>query len=253
MSRNEFEGATAVVTGGGAGLGRATALALAQKRAKVVVANRNADAGESTAAAIRDMGGEALFVRTDVSKSEDVRNLFDATIGRFGGIDILVNNAGVLGEQVPMADSTEENWDHVINTNLKGAWLCMRHAIPQMVKQGRGAIINVASATAVRTFAGLSIYSASKAGLTAMTRVAAVEYARSGVTIKSICVGGMRTPMTEQIRSLPNGDAMLAGLHPINRIAEPEEIASAILWLCSNEASFVIGPALYATGGMEIA
>ena len=253
MSRSEFEGAKAIVTGGGAGIGRATALALAQKGAKVVVANRSADAGEATAAAIRDMGGEAFFVRTDVSKSDDVQNLFDATIGRFGGLDILVNNAGVLGDSLPMADSTEENWDHVMDINLKGPWLCMRHAIPQMVKQGRGTIINVTSAAEIRTFPALSIYSASKAGLTALTRVAAVEYARSGVAIKSISVGGVRTSMTESARNLPNGDAMIAGMHPINRIAEPEEIASAIVWLCSNEASFVIGPALYATGGMEIA
>lgn len=253
MSRSEFVGARAIVTGGGAGIGRATALALAQKGAKVVVANRNVDAGESTAAAIRDMGGEALFVRTDVSKSDDVRSLFDATIGRFGGLDILVNNAGVLGDLVPMADSTEENWDHVIDINLKGPWLCMKHAIPQMAKQGRGTIVNVTSAAEIRTFPALSIYSASKAGLTSLTRVAAVEYGKSGVAIKSICVGGVRTPMTEPTRNLPNGDAILAGMHPIDRFAEPEEIANAILWLCSNEASFVIGPALYATGGMEIA
>jgi len=253
MSETSFEGAVVIVTGGGTGVGRATALSFARRGAKVVVANRNVEAGNSTVEAIRALGREAIFVRTDVSRNEDVQNLVDATLARFGKVDILINNAAIIGDAALAADSTEANWDQVMDINLKGPWLCMKHTIPHMVKQGRGNIVNVASASAVRTFPTLAIYSATKAGLTALTRVAAVEYARTGVAIKSICLGGVRTPMTESFRTMPDGEAAMAAMHPVGRSAEPEEIAGAIVWLCSNEASFAIGPTLNMTGGMEIA
>lgn len=253
MTKQRFEGATAIVTGGGTGIGRATALALAREGASVVVANRNAENGRETVSAIEATGGKALFVQTDVSKDADIRHLVDAALHRSGRIDVLINNAGILGDFAPAAESTEENWDRVIDTNLKGPWLCMKHVIPHMVKQKGGVIVNVASAATLRTVPGLSIYSASKAGLTALTRVAAAEYARMGLLIKSICVGGVRTPMTEGVMSAPGGYDYMAGQHPVNRIAEPEEIANAIVWLSSGEASFAIGEALHVTGGMEIA
>jgi NAD(P)-dependent dehydrogenase (short-subunit alcohol dehydrogenase family) len=253
MTERRFQGATAIVTGGGTGIGRATALALAREGASVVVGNRNAENGQETVSAIEAMGGNALFVQTDVSKDADIRHLVDAALRRSGRIDLLINNAAIIGDLIPAAESTEENWDRVIDTNLKGPWLCMKHVIPHMVTQKSGVIVNVASAVTLRTFPSTSIYSASKAGLTALTRVAAVEYARMGLLIKSICVGGVRTPMTEGLRSAPDGEAFLAGLHPVNRVAEPEEIANAIVWLCSGEASFAIGAALHITGGMEIA
>lgn len=252
MSRRRLDGATAIVTGGGTGIGRATALALAREGARVVVANRSAESGQASVSAIQEMGGEALFVQTDVSKDADVRALVDATLGRFGKLDLLINNAAILGDLTLTAESTEENWDRVLDINLKGPWLCMKHAIPHMVAQKSGIVVNVASAAAIRSFSALAIYSASKAGLTALSRVAAVEYARMGLQIKSVCVGAVRTPMTESNRSTPEGEAFLAGMHPVNRIAEPEEIANAIVWLCSDEASFMIGPTLTITGGMDI-
>jgi NAD(P)-dependent dehydrogenase (short-subunit alcohol dehydrogenase family) len=253
MNTLRFEGKVAIVTGAGTGIGRATALALAKEGAHVVVANRNVDNGQGTVAAIRAAGGSALFLQTDVSKEADVQNLVGAVHERFGKLDLLINNAGILGDLTPAADSTEENFDRVVGTNLKGPWLCMKHAIPHMAKQKRGVIINVTSATAIRTFPYLAIYSATKAGLMALTRVAAVEYASQGIHIKSVCVGGVRTPMSESTMSTPEGAAGLAAMHPVNRVAEPEEIANAILWLCSSEASFSIGPTLNVTGGMEIA
>jgi NAD(P)-dependent dehydrogenase (short-subunit alcohol dehydrogenase family) len=253
MNAMRFQGMVAIVTGAGTGIGRATALALAKEGAGVVVANRNTDTGQGTASAIEAAGGNALFVKTDVSKNGDVESLVSTVLDRFGKLDLLINNAGTIGEQSLTADSTEENWDHVVDVNLKGPWLCMKHAIPHMAKQKRGVIVNVSSASAIRTFQALGIYSASKAGLLALTRVAAVEYASQGILIKSVCVGGVRTPITEPLMSTPEGAAGLAGMHPVNRVAEPEEIANAILWLCSAESSFSIGPTLHVSGGMEIA
>lgn len=253
MTGSRFHEEIAIVTGGGTGVGRATALAFAKEGARVAVANRNAETGQATVAAIKEAGGDALFVQTDVSKERDVQNLVSAVLDRFGKLDLLVNNAGVLGDLTPTTDSTEGNWDRVVGTNFKGPWLCMKHAIPHMAKQGKGVVVNVSSASALRTFPHLAIYSAAKAGLDVLTRVAAVEYAAQGVLIKSVCVGGVRTPMTEFMMSTPEGAAGLAAMHPVNRVAEPEEIARAILWLCSAEASFAIGPTLQLTGGMEIA
>jgi NAD(P)-dependent dehydrogenase (short-subunit alcohol dehydrogenase family) len=253
MNTMRFEGEVAIVTGAGTGIGRATALALAKEGARVVVANRNIDNGQSTVAAIEAAGGSAWFVQTDVAKEEDVEKLVSAVQDRFGKLNLLINNAGILGDFTPAADSTADNFDRVVGTNLKGPWLCMKHAIPHMARQKRGVIVNVTSATAIRTFPYLAIYSATKAGLMSLTRVAAVEYAPQGILIKSVCVGGVRTPMSASAMSTPEGAAGLAAMHPVNRVAEPEEIANAILWLCSPEASFAIGPTLNVTGGMEIA
>ena len=251
MNAKRFEAKVAIVTGAGSGIGRATALALAKEGAHVVVANRNAEKGQETVSAIVAAGGTALFVKTDVSQEADVQNLVKTTVERFGTIDLLINNAGIVGELTATMDGTTENFDSVVSTNLKGPWLCMKHAVPHMVKQKQGVVVNVSSATAIRTFPGLGVYSATKAGLIAMTRVAAVEYAAQGILVKSVSVGGVRTGITEPMLSTPEGAAGLAALHPVNRFAEAEEIANGILWLCSPEASFAIGPALNLTGGME--
>jgi NAD(P)-dependent dehydrogenase (short-subunit alcohol dehydrogenase family) len=247
-----FQGKTVIVTGAGTGVGRATALAFAREGARVVAASRRANLGESTVAAIEALRGEALYVQTDVSQSRSVRILVDTAQERYGEIDILVNNAGIMGAYAQTADCTEEQWDELLDTNLKGAWLCMKQVIPSMVQRGRGVIINVSSTAAVKNYPGLSAYSASKAGLEALTRVAALEYAKAGLRIKSLCVGGVRTAMNEAIRATAEDEERFAAFHPVGRGAEPEEVAEAILWLSSDQASFVIGPALSITGGLDL-
>ncbi|AUX47990.1 short-chain dehydrogenase [Sorangium cellulosum] len=247
-----FEGRTAIVTGAGTGVGRATALALAREGARVIVANRRADAGESAVAAIEALGGEAFYVQTDVARRESVQGLVEAALARYDRIDILINNAGVLGPMAPTADVTEEQWDEVMDINLKGAWLCMKYAIPAMVRQRRGVIINVASSANLRTYPYLSAYSASKAGMLGMTRVAAAEYAKAGILVKALCLGAVRTPMIEPGIKHAGNEALLDSMHAVGRIAEPEEVGEAIVWLCSDQASFVVGPALNMTGGTEL-
>jgi NAD(P)-dependent dehydrogenase (short-subunit alcohol dehydrogenase family) len=247
-----FQGKTVIVTGAGTGVGRATALAFAREGARVVAASRRANLGEDTVAAIQASSGEALYVQTDVSQSRSVRLLVDAALQRYDKIDILVNNAAAMGAHVPTAEHTEEHWDEQLDTNLKGAWLCMKQVIPGMVQRGHGVIINVSSSAAVKNYPGLSAYSASKAGLDALTRVAALEYANAGLRIKSICVGGVRTAMTEALRTTTEDEKRFAAFHPVGRGAEPEEIAEGILWLSSDQASFIIGPSLNMTGGLEL-
>ncbi|WP_437674505.1 SDR family NAD(P)-dependent oxidoreductase [Sorangium sp. So ce131] len=247
-----FEGRAAIVTGAGTGVGRATALAFAREGARVVVANRRSDAGQAVVAEIEALGGEALYVQTDVSRRESVQGLIEAALARYDRIDILINNAGVLGQMALTADVTEEQWDEVMDINLKGAWMCMKYAIPAMVRQRRGIIVNVASSANLRTYPYLSAYSASKAGMLAMTRVAAAEYAKAGILVKSLCLGAVRTPMIEPGVKYAGNEAAVASMHLVDRIAEPEEVGEAIVWLCSDQASFVIGPALAMTGGTEL-
>jgi NAD(P)-dependent dehydrogenase (short-subunit alcohol dehydrogenase family) len=243
-----FTERVAVVTGGATGIGRATALAFAKEGARVVVADVNAREGEETVRLIRDGGGEAMFVRTDVSNSTNWQQLLNQTLQEYGRVDILLNNAGIGGALAPATDYTEEDFDRVIAINLRGVWLGMKTAIPQMVKQKRGVIVNNASILGLVGFANAIAYTAAKHAVLGMTKVAAMEYAAQGIRINAVCPGFIKTPMVE------NGltsDALqqIAQLHPLGRLGEPKEVASLVLFLASDDASFLTGAAYLVDGG----
>ncbi|MES1190989.1 MAG: SDR family oxidoreductase [Steroidobacter sp.] len=240
----------ALVTGASSGIGRATALAFAAAGAQVVAADTNDALGEKLIRDIRERGSEGIFIRTDVAHDHEVAKLVDQTVRHFGRIDIAFNNAGIEGEMAATAECTEQNWDRVIAINLKGVWLCMKHELPLMLKQGKGAIVNCASIAGLVGFQSLPAYVASKHGVVGLTRTAALEYAKTGVRINAVCPGVILTPMVERvITANENMRAQLEAGEPVGRLGKPEEIASAVLWLGSDGASFVTGQAIAVDGG----
>ncbi|HOM72733.1 MAG TPA: SDR family oxidoreductase, partial [Armatimonadota bacterium] len=237
-----FEGKVALVTGGAAGLGLATALVFAREGASVVIADVKEEAGQAAVQKITDTGGKAIFVKTDVSRAEEVKMLIDKTVETFGRLDCAFNNAGIEGKSASTADCTEENWDRVININLKGLWLCMKYEIPQMLKQGGGAIVNMSSVAGLVGFEGMPAYCASKGGVIQLTKTAALEYARNGIRVNAVCPGGIETEMIERVATTsPEMKQNLINMHPVGRLGRPEEVADVVLWLCSDESSFVTG------------
>ncbi len=242
----QFDGKVALVTGASSGIGRATAIAFAHAGAKVVLASRRIVEGEETARGIQEIGGEAIFVKTDVSKAAEVETLVNKTLEVYGRLDYACNNAGIPAAG-PLTDLSEEDWDKVFNVNLKGTWLCLKYEIKAMLKQGCGAIINVASVGGVVGVAGYASYSATKGGIIALTRSAAMEYAKSGIRINVVSPGAIDTNMLATIPS--DLFAHLPSVHPIGRIGKPEEVAEAVIWLCSDAASFVIGHNMLIDGG----
>jgi len=245
-----FEGKVALVTGGAAGLGLATALAFAREGASVVIADVKEEAGQAAVQKITDTGGKAIFVKTDVSRAEEVKMLIDKTVETFGRLDCAFNNAGIEGKSASTADCTEENWDRVININLKGLWLCMKYEIPQMLKQGGGAIVNMSSVAGLVGFEGMPAYCASKGGVIQLTKTAALEYARNGIRVNAVCPGGIETEMIERVATTsPEMRENLINMHPIGRLGRPEEVADVVLWLCSDESSFVTGYPVAIDGG----
>jgi len=249
---NRFDGKVVIVTGASSGIGKVSALAFAREGAQVVIAARRADQGMQTIEEIKSAGGEALFVKTDVANTEDVINMVATTIKVYGQLDCAFNNAGISGDVfIPTADHSEENWDRVISINLKGVWLCMKYELPEMLKRGRGAIVNNSS---VYGLAGSTVghvpYAVSKHGVIGLTKSAAIDYARKGIRVNAVCPGYAHSDMVDPgLEAAPAEFEKILKDVPMRRIAETEEIAAAVLWLCSDEASFVTGHALAPDGG----
>ncbi|OJH40205.1 SDR family oxidoreductase [Cystobacter ferrugineus] len=246
-----LEGKAALVTGSGSGIGRATALLFAREGARVIVSDVNASGAEETVAAIQKKGGEARFIRCDVSKSAEVEALIRGAVETFGRLDCAVNNAGISGVMGPTGDYPEDAWDRVIATNLTGVWLCMKQEIQQMLKQGGGSIANTASVAGLVGFTMAPAYTAAKHGVVGLTKTAALEYAKANIRINAVCPGLVRTPMiTDTTSKNPQIEQALIADEPVGRMADPEEIAEALVWLCSGASSFITGAALPVDGGV---
>lgn len=241
-----------LVTGGSSGIGKACALAFSRAGAIVtVIADINQEGLDQT---VSEMTGEGHAIRLDVSKPDQVKKLIDEVVAKYGRIDCAVNNAGVEGTLASTTDCTEENWDKVLGINLKGIWLCMKYEIPQMLKQGGGSIVNMSSVLGLVGLPGYPAYVASKHGVVGLTKTAALEYAQTGIRINAVCPGAVRTPlMNRMINDNPGviSEDLLVSLEPIGRVANPEEVADAVVWLSSAKASYVTGIALPLDGGLS--
>ena len=248
---HNFENKVVLVTGGASGIGRATALAFAIEGAHVVVTDVQIAAGEETVRRLEGTKGSGMFMACDISKSTEVAAVVDCCVSNFGRLDYAVNNAGILGDMSLTADCTEDNWDKIIDVNLKGTWLCMKYELVQMMRQGEGVIVNIASNAAMRGVPELPAYSASKGGVVVLTRTAALEYAKSGIRINAINPGLIETEMVKkQIEANPEAVEVFIAEEPIGRMGQPDEIAAAAGWLCSDSASFVTGHLMNVDGGL---
>jgi NAD(P)-dependent dehydrogenase (short-subunit alcohol dehydrogenase family) len=240
----------ALVTGAGSGIGRATALRFAKDAVSVVIADVNIEGGQGTREQILAAGGEATFVRTDVSNPSDVEQLVSTTISTYGSLDYAHNNAGISGDINLTVDCSEANWDLTHSVNLKGVWLCMKYEIPEMLKRGYGAIVNTSSVAGLVGQPGAAAYCAAKHGVIGLTRAASLEYAKSKIRINAICPGLVPTALVEKLAAeRPDLVNSVIATIPMARAGRPEEIAEAVVWLCSDAASYISGHVMPVDGG----
>ena len=249
-----FTGKVAFITGGSSGIGRATALAFARAGASVVVGDVAEQGNQETARLIEQEGGRALAVRCDVTQTDDVKAALEKTGETFGRLDFAFNNAGIEPKKpAPTADYDEEEWNRIIDIDLRGVFLCMKHEIPLMLVHGGGAIVNTSSGAGIIGIKGSPAYTAAKHGVIGLTRAAALDYAAQNIRVNAVCPGYIDTPMMGRFTGgTPEGRAKVISEEPIGRMGRPEEIANAVLWLCSDAASFVVGHALVVDGGQTV-
>ena len=246
----QFKGKTALVTGGSSGIGRATAIMFASRGATVVIASRSEPESAKTIDSILAAGGNARFIKTDVTSEPQVEALIASIVSEFGNLDYAFNNAGAQPVPSATTDQTEDDWDKMLAVNLKGTWLCMKHELRHMLKQGRGSIVNNASISGLVGIATWPAQCASKHGVVGLTRAVAIEYAKSGIRVNVVCPGAIETPMLHGLTGgNPEFEQAVAAAEPMGRVGTPEEVAEAVIWLSSDASSFVTGHALAVDGG----
>jgi NAD(P)-dependent dehydrogenase (short-subunit alcohol dehydrogenase family) len=245
----DFKNKVAVVTGASSGIGKSVSELYAREGAAVILSDINQELGEKTTEEIRKGGGEAIFVRADVSKPSDCENMVKVAMDKYGRLDFACNNAGIGGDQNPTADYSLESWDKAIAVNLSGVFYCMKYEIPAMLKSGGGSIINMASILGRVGFAGAVGYVAAKHGVLGLTKTAAIEYAPHGVRVNVVGPGFISTPLIKELEENPEINNMLISLHPVGRLGKPEEVAELVIWLSSDKASFVTGAYYPVDGG----
>ncbi|HLG40980.1 MAG TPA: SDR family oxidoreductase [Chitinophagaceae bacterium] len=243
-----FESKVAIVTGGSFGIGRATAIEFAKRGAKVAIVDCIED--NETLNLIKASGGDAMFIKCDVSQNDEVKYMVEKVIATYGRLDYAFNNAGIEGVSAITHECTEEIWERTIGVNLKGVWLCMKYEIQQMLKKGKGAIVNTASIAGLVGFQGLPAYTASKHGVIGLTKTAALEYAKLGIRVNAVCPGVIKTPMVDRFTGKnKEAEKQFENMEPVGRMGLPNEVAEAAIWLCSDAASFITGDAMAVDGG----
>lgn len=246
-----FKDKVIVITGSTFGIGKSTAVAFAKRGAKVVLSDWFED--EETEKIIKGIGGDAIFVKCDVSNEAEVKNLVARAISHYGRLDFAFNNAGIEGTPAPVTDCTTDNWNNTININLKGVWFCMKYQIPEMLKVGGGSVVNNASIAGLVGFGGVPAYVASKHGVVGLTKNAALDYAKQNIRVNAVCPGVIQTPMIDRFTGKdPKTLEQLVAAKPMGRVGQPEEIAEAVVFLCSNAASFITGQAIAIDGGWTV-